>query len=92
MMKKNDAKKAVKKAKTRKQQAGPRTAELEAALQLAQQAQLIDPEIQAEMVDMQPADGYVNPYHAMGSMAPMMYAAGNMLDGYNYPVMVNPEA
>jgi hypothetical protein len=41
---------------------------------------------------MQPADGYVNPYHAMGSMAPMMYSAGNMLDGYNYPVMVNPEA
>jgi hypothetical protein len=28
----------------------------------------------------------------MGSMAPMMYSAGNMLDGYNYPVMVNPEA
>lgn len=42
--------------------------------------------------DMQPADGYVNPYHAMGTMAPTMYSAGNMLDGYNYPQMVNPEA
>ena len=45
-MKKGDAKKAVKKAKTRKQQAGARTSELEAALQMAQ-AQLLDPEIQA---------------------------------------------
>ena len=42
--------------------------------------------------DLQPADGYVNPYRAMGTMAPMQYSAGNMLDGYNYPQMVNPEA
>jgi len=91
-MKKNDAKKAVKKAKTRKQQAGPRTAELEAALQLAQQAQLIDPEIQAEMVDMQPADGYINPYRELGYMAPMTYSPGNIVGGYNFGQMANPEA
>jgi len=24
-------------------------------------------------------------------MAPMQYAAGNMLNGNNYPMMVNPE-
>lgn len=90
-MKKGDAKKAVKKSKARKQQAGARTAELEAALQLAQ-AQLIDPEIQAEMVDMQPADGYINPYRELGYMAPMTYSPGNMVGGYNFGQLVNPEA
>lgn len=90
-MKKGDAKKAVTKAKTRKQQAGARTAELESALQMAR-AQLIDPEIQAQMVDMQPADGYVNPYRELGYMAPMEYSPGNMLGGYNFGQMVNPEA
>ena len=83
--------KAVKKAKARKQQAGERTLELEAALQMAQ-AQLIDPEIQAERVDMQPADGYVNPYRELGYMAPMAYSPGNMLSGYNSSQMVNQQA
>jgi hypothetical protein len=83
--------KAVKKAKARKQQAGARTLELEAALQMAK-AQLIDPEIQAEQVDMQPADGYVNPYRELGYMAPMAYSPGNMISGYNFGQMVNPEA
>lgn len=46
----------------------------------------------AKVPDLQPADGYVNPYRAMGTMAPTMYSAGNMLDGYNFPQMVNPEA
>ena len=50
----------------------------------------INPEIQSPQFDMQPPTVY--PYHAMGSMAPMMYAPGNMLPGYNFPVMVNPEA
>ena len=90
-MKKGDAKKAVKKAKTRKQQAGARTSALEAALEMAQ-AQLLDPEIQAEMVDMQPADGYINPYRELGYMAPMAYSPGNMVGGYNFGQMVNPEA
>lgn len=90
-MKKGDPKKAVKKARTRKEQAGPRTAELEAALQMAQ-SQLIDPEIQAEVVDMQPADGYINPYRELGYMAPTMYSPGNMVGGYNFGQMVNPEA
>lgn len=46
----------------------------------------------AKTPDMQPADGYVNPYRALGTMAPMQYSAGNILDGYNSPQMVNPEA
>lgn len=83
--------KAVKKAKARKQQAGARTAEIEAALQMAQ-AQLLDPEIQAGNVDMQPADGYVNPYRALGPVAPMSYSPGNMIGGYNFGQPVNPEA
>jgi hypothetical protein len=43
-------------------------------------------------VDMQPADGYVNPYRELGYMAPMAYSPGNMLSGYNFGQMVNPEA
>jgi hypothetical protein len=53
----------------------------------------IDPEIQSPQIDLQPADGYVNPYYAMGSMAPNVYSAGNMLNGgmVGMPVY-NPEA
>lgn len=90
-MDKSKAKKAVKKSTEHKKQAESQAAMDMLAMQAAGGG-AIDPEIQAAQIDMQPADGYVNPYHAMGSMAPMMYSAGNMLDGYNYPVMVNPEA
>ena len=84
-MDKSKAKKAVKKSESRKQMA-------EAANMMAgmQATSGIDPEIQSPQIDLQPAT--VNPYHAMGSMAPTMYAPGNMLPGYNFPVMVNPEA
>lgn len=53
----------------------------------------IDPEIQSPKIDLQPVDGYVNPYHAMGSMVPNVYSAGNMLNGgmVGMPVY-NPEA
>jgi hypothetical protein len=85
-MDKSKAKKAVKKSESRKKEA--QAAEAMLGMQAAA-AMGIDPEIQAPQADMQPAT--VNPYHAMGSMAPMMYSAGNMLPGYNYPVMVNPE-
>ena len=85
------AKKAVKKSSSHKKQAEARAAEQALAMQAAGGG-AIDPEVQAAQIDMQPADGYVNPYRAMGSMAPMMYTPGNMLDGYNYPKMVNPEA
>ncbi len=90
-MDKSKAKKAVKKSTEHKKQAESQAAMDMLAMQAAGGG-VIDPEIQAAQIDMQPADGYVNPYHAMGSMAPMMYSAGNMLDGYNYPMMVNPEA
>ncbi len=91
MMDDNSPKKEVEKSKTRKKQSGPRTAQLEAALQMAR-AQLIDPEIQAQAVDMQPADGYVNPYRDLGYMAPMTYSPGNVIDGYTFGQVVNPEA
>ena len=90
-MDKSKAKKAVRKSTEHKKQAESQAAMDMLAMQAAGGG-VIDPEIQAAQIDMQPADGYVNPYHAMGSMAPMMYSAGNMLDGYNYPMMVNPEA
>jgi len=53
----------------------------------------IDPEIQSPQSDLQPADGYVNPYRAMGAMDPNVYSAGNMLNGgmVGMPVY-NPEA
>jgi len=53
----------------------------------------IDPEVQAAQIDMQPADGYINPYHAMGAMDPNLYTPGNMLGGglIGTPVY-NPEA
>jgi hypothetical protein len=85
-MDKSKAKKAVKKSKSRKQSK-------EAMNALALQAAAgLDPEIQAGQATMQPADGYVNPYRAMGAMAPMEYSLGNILNGYNFPMMVNPEA
>jgi len=86
-MDKSKAKKAVKKSESRKKES--KAAEAMMGMQ-ALAGMGIDPEIQAPVADMQPPT--VNPYHAMGSMAaPMMYSAGNMLPGYNYPVMVNPE-
>lgn len=87
-MDKSKAKKAVKKSESRKQQSEAAMAMMGAQAAAGQ----INPEVQASQIDMQPADGYVNPYHAMGTLAPTMYSAGNLLPGYNYPVMVNPEA
>lgn len=87
-MDKSKAKKAVKKSESRKQKA--EAANMILGMQAAAAAAGINPEIQSPQIDMQPPT--VNPYHAMGSMAPMMYAPGNMLPGYNFPVMVNPEA
>jgi hypothetical protein len=86
-MDKSKAKKAVKKSESRKQMA--EAANMMANMQAAAAAG-IDPEVQSPKIDMQPPT--INPYHAMGSMAPMTYAPGNMLPGYNFPVMVNPEA
>ena len=80
------AKKAVKKSKSRKQsKKAPNAVEMQAVAEF-------DPRLQAEQATMQPADGYVNPYRAMGTMAPMQYSPGNILNGYNSPTMINPEA
>ena len=49
--------------------------------QASQMAQGFDPEVQAPMATMQPADGYVDPMRPMGSMAPNVYNPGNMVDG-----------
>lgn len=85
------AKKAVKKSAEHKKNAEAQAAGALLAMKAAGGG-AIDPEIQAAQIDMQPRDGYVNPMHAMGTMAPMLYSAGNMLGGYTYPQMVNPEA
>ncbi len=85
-MDKGKAKKAVEKSETRKQ--------IVNAAMASQVAQMsgIDPEVQSPQIDMQPSDGFVNPYRALGTMAPTMYSPGNILNGYNFPQMLNPEA
>ena len=85
-MDKSKAKKAVKKSESRKKDT--KAAEAMLGMQ-AMAASGLDPEVQAPLADMQPPT--VNPYHMMGTMAPTMYSAGNMLPGYNYPALVNPE-
>jgi hypothetical protein len=90
-MDKSKAKKAVKKSESRKKEAEAVAAQ-QLALAMQGGAAGIDPEVQSQQIDLQPADGYINPYRGLGTVAPMMYSAGNMLDGYNYPLMVNPEA
>ena len=83
-MNKSKAKKAVKKAKSRKS-AAPAEAQ-QIAMQM--NAPGINPEVQAASADLQPADGYVNPYRYTGAMAPTEYAAGNMLPGLQAPQMI----
>jgi hypothetical protein len=86
-MDKAKAKKAVSKSKGRK-----KTAQQEdpaAALGIMSATAGINPEVQASSISLQPADGYVNPYRATGTMAPTSYTAGNMLAGHNAPQMVN---
>lgn len=85
-MDKAKAKKAVKKSESRKKEA--KAAEANLGMQ-AMAAMGIDPEIQSPVADMQPPT--VNPYHAMGTMAPTVYSVGNLVPGCNYPMMVNPE-
>jgi ElaB/YqjD/DUF883 family membrane-anchored ribosome-binding protein len=89
-MDKSKAKKAVKKSESRKKSAGAEALTAQ-QLAMAMQGSAIDPEIQAAQIAMQPADGFVNPYRAMGTVAAMQYSPGNILDGYNSPLMVNPE-
>jgi hypothetical protein len=89
-MDKSKAKKAVKKSTERKKQSKAKPKVEEQQLPIQQIGMRgIDPEIQAAQVDMQPADGYINPYRELGTMAPTQYAEGNLLPGYNRPVMVN---
>ena len=93
-MDKSKAKKAVKKSESRKKQSDSAAAQAAAQAVIGMQAAhmaRINPEIQAGQIDLQPADGYVNPYHAMGALAPTAYSAGNLLPGYNVPQFVNPE-
>ena len=89
-MDKAKAQKAVKKADAQKQIAQAIAAQ-HLALAMQGGAQGIDPEIQSPQIDLQPADGYVNPYHMMGTVGATTYSPGNILDGYNYPMMMNPE-
>lgn len=80
-----------------KKKSSPKAAKAKAqqAQQLlaAMQNGSIDPELQASQISMQPVDGYVNPYHAMGTVAPNIYSPGNMVNGYGPAInFVNPEA
>lgn len=86
-MDKAKAKQAVNKSKGRK-----KTAQQEAPAMIPGMSGVapgINPEIQASSADLQPADGYINPYRLTGAMAPTPYTAGNMLAGHNAPQMVN---
>lgn len=58
------------------------------AMELAMMAKLmgeasgpVNPEIQAAMPAMQPADGLLNPYGRIGTVAPNTFNPGNMIDG-----------
>lgn len=54
---------------------------------LAQQikAAALNPEIQAESIDLQPAT--TNPYHPMGMMNPNAYSPGNLIGGQGMPLI-----
>jgi hypothetical protein len=82
-MDKSKAKKAVKKSKGRKA-SSPRQAEMPLTPGVTQG---INPEIVAQNISLQPADGYVNPYRELGTVVPSPYAPGNILPGYNSPRM-----
>lgn len=86
-MDKSKAKKAVNKAKSRKSSAPAGAGQMMAEPMANMPG--INPEIQAASPALQPADGYVNPYRFTGSVAPIEYAAGNMLPGLQAPQMVN---
>lgn len=83
-MDKAKAKSAVKKSKSRKKSAPKEAAQMQMAPGVTPG---INPEVGAVNVSMQPADGYINPYRALGTMVPSPYTPGNMLPGYNAPQM-----
>ena len=85
------AKKAVKKSAARKQSQVEAAAAMELAAAM-QAGQPIDPEIQSAEIDLQPADGYVTPYHRMGAMPPTAYAEYNQVMGPNMSGVINPVA
>jgi len=83
-MDKAKAKSAVKKSEGRKKSAPKDVPQMQMAPGVTPG---INPEVGAMNVSLQPADGYVNPYRAMGTMVPSPYTPGNMLPGYNSPQM-----
>jgi hypothetical protein len=83
-MDKAKAKSAVKKSEGRKKSAPKDAPQMQMAPGVTPG---INPEVGAMNVSLQPADGYVNPYRAMGTMVPSPYTPGNMLPGYNSPQM-----
>jgi len=77
----------VKKAKSKaKHIKSDPNAVVNAAL-LAQQikAAVLNPEIQSETIDLQPAT--TNPYHPMGMMNPNAYSPGNLIGGQGMPII-----
>ena len=85
-MDKAKAKSAVKKSKSRKKSAPKEAAQIQMQMPPGVTPG-INPEVGAMNVSLQPADGYINPYRALGTMVPSPYTPGNMLPGYNAPQM-----
>ena len=81
----NKAKEAVSKAAARKEMAA---AMAMAALEAG--GEPINPEIQAAQPALQPSDGYVTPYHRLGTVPPTGYFPGNMIASPNINGVINP--
>ncbi len=45
---------------------------------------------QMSEADLQPADGYINPYGRIGTVPPSTYSLGNMLNGITTQSVIDP--
>ncbi len=46
---------------------------------------------QEQQSDLQPADGYINPYGRIGTVPPTTYSLTNQLNGTGTQSVINPE-
>tara|TARA_Y100001963_G_scaffold140850_1_gene208356 strand:- start:204 stop:422 length:219 start_codon:yes stop_codon:yes gene_type:complete len=46
---------------------------------------------QVKQSDLQPADGYINPYGRIGAVPPTTYSLTNQLNGTGTQSVINPE-
>ena len=59
------------------------------AVQHQQLAALMAEQEKAQQPDLQPADGYINPYGRMGTVPPTTYSIPNQLNGTNTQSVVD---